>query len=149
MGVGVALAITAVLAIVAVIQRGRAIDREKTARAQARAAESIAALSRDPEESIRDALAAVRIRPKLPEARYALRRAVSSADWTSILRLPNARDIGLLDVDFSDDATRVATASSNGRVAVWDTKSGRLVAVAHTGRAVNTRSNSARTAAGC
>ena len=45
---------------------------------------------------------AVEIRPNLPEAIYALRRAVSSADWTSILRLPDSRDIGLQDVEFSE-----------------------------------------------
>jgi WD40 repeat protein len=137
-GVALALAITAVLAVVAVVQRGRAIDREKTARAQARAAQSLAELSQDPEESVRDALAAVAIRRKLPEARFALRRAVSLAGWTSILRLPDARDVNLLDVEFSDDGRRVATASSDGRVAVWDTRTGRLVTVAHTGGAVST-----------
>ncbi|HWQ02129.1 MAG TPA: TIR domain-containing protein, partial [Gaiellaceae bacterium] len=137
-GVGVALLITAALAIAAVIQRQRAIDREKTARAQARAAQSIAALSRDPEESVRDALAAVEIRPNLPEAIYALRRAVSAAGWTSILRLPDARDVRLLDVEFSDDGRRVATGSSDGRAAVWNTRTGRLVTVARTGGAVNT-----------
>jgi WD40 repeat protein len=128
-GVVLALAITAVLAVFAFLQRGRAIDREKTARAQARAAQSLAELSRDPEESVRDALAAVKIRPKLPEARFALRRAVSLAGWTSILRLPDARDTSLTEVDFSADGRRVATASRDGRVAVWDTRTGSLVTV--------------------
>ena len=130
--------VTAVLAVVALVQRARAVDREKTARAQARAAQSIAALSRDPEESVRDALQAVAIRPDLPEAMYALRRAVSFAGWTSILRLPNSRDAALLDVEFSDDGSRVATGGSDGRVAVWDTRTGRLVAVVKTGGAVHT-----------
>lgn len=137
-GVAVALLVTAALAIAAVVQRQRAIDREKTARAQARAAQSIAALSRDPEESVRDALAAVKIRPNLPEAMYALRRAVSSAGWMSILRLPDSRDIGLQDVEFSRDGSRVATGGSDGRVAIWDTQTGRLVAKARTGGAVHT-----------
>jgi WD40 repeat protein len=137
-GVAVALLVTAALAIAAVVQRQRAIDREKTARAQARAAQSIAALSRDPEESVRDALAAVAIRPDLPEAKYALRRAVSSAGWTSILRLPDSRDVGLLDVEFSADGSRVATGGSDGRVAVWDTRTGRRIATAQTGGAVHT-----------
>jgi WD40 repeat protein len=137
-GVAVALLVTAALAIAAVVQRQRAIDREKTARAQARAAQSIAALSRDPEESVRDALAAVKIRPNLPEAMYALRRAVSSADWTSILRLPDSRDIGLQDVEFSRDGSRVATGGSDGGVAIWETRTGRLVAKTRTGGAVHT-----------
>ena len=133
-----ALAITAVLAVVAVLQRNKANDRERTARAQARAAQSLAELSRDPEESVRDALAAVEIRPKLPEARFALRRAVSLAGWTAILRLPGALDSTLLDVEWSGDGRRVATASADGRVAVWDTRSGRRVTVVRTGGAVHT-----------
>ena len=137
-GVGIALALTAGLAVFAFIQRGRAIDREKTAKAQARAAQSIAALSRDPEEAVRDALAAVAIRPNLAEAKYALRRAVSAAGWTSILRLPNERDVRLEDLEFSEDGRRVATAGSDGKVAVWDTRTGHLVAVAHADGAVNT-----------
>jgi WD40 repeat protein len=128
-GVVLALAITAVLAVAALLQRNKANDREKTARAQARAAQSLAELSRDPEESVRDALAAVKIRPKLPEARFALRRAVSLAGWTSILRLRGARDSTLLDVEWSDDGRRVATASRDGRVAVWDTRTGHRLTV--------------------
>ena len=77
-GVGLALVITAVLAVVAVLQRSKAIDREQTARAQALAAQSIAAFSGDPEESVRDALAAVDIRSNEPEALY--RAAASRLD---------------------------------------------------------------------
>jgi WD40 repeat protein len=137
-GVGLALAITAVLAVVALVQWRSAVDREKTTRAQARAAQSIAALSRDPEESLQDALAAVRIRPDLPEANYALRRAVSLAGWTRLLRLPEGRDVPLLDVEFSDDGSRVATAGSDRRVVVWDTRTGRRITARRSGGAVHT-----------
>jgi WD40 repeat protein len=140
-GVGVALLITVALAVLAVVQRQRAIDREqamRTALAQAHAAQSIADLSRDPEQAVQEALEAISTRPKLPETRYALLRAVSSADWTSILRLPNSRDIELQDVAFSDDGRRVATGSSDGRVAIWDIRTGRLVTLAWTGGAVHT-----------
>lgn len=137
-GVGMALVITTALAIVALAQRATAIDREQTARAQARAAQSIASLSRDPEESVRDALEAVDIRPNEPEARYALQRAVSEAGWTSILRLPESRVAELLDVEFTEDGRRVATASSDGKVSVWDTRTGDRVTVITAGDAVHT-----------
>ena len=50
-GVAVALVLTAILAVAAFVQRERAIDREKTARAQAAAAQSIAELSRAPRKA--------------------------------------------------------------------------------------------------
>ena len=138
-GVGLALLITAALAVVALVQRSKAIDREQTARAQALAAQSIAALSRDPEQSLRDALAAVDVRSNEPEALYALRKAVSTAGWTSILRLPGSRRVPQNDVEFSRDGSRVVTASSDGRVAVWDTRSGRRrVTIVNRGGAVDT-----------
>ncbi len=124
-GVALALLITAVLAVVAVVQRSRAIDREQTSRAQALAAQSSAGLSEDPEQSVRDALAAVDVRSDEPEALYALRRAVSTAGWRSILRLPKSQRVAQTDVEFSNDGSRVVTAGSDGRVAVWDTRSGR------------------------
>ena len=138
-GVGLALMITAVLAVAAIVQWQRAVDRERTAKAQAHAAQSVAALSRDPEESVREALAAIEVRPDSPEALYALRQAVSAAGWTSILRLPKSRRAPQTDVEFSDDGSRVATAGSDGRVVVWDTQSGRRVTeVATPGHAVDT-----------
>jgi WD40 repeat protein len=139
--VGLALAITAVLAVVAVIQWRTAVDRERTARAQAAralAAQSLAELAQDPEESVRAALAAYAIRPDLPEVRHALRSTVSTVAWTSILRPPESRDARLLDVEFSEDGTRVATAGSDHRATVWDTRTGRRISVVRTGGAIHT-----------
>ena len=131
-GVASALVVTAALAIVALALRERAIDGEKTALAQARAAQSTEALSRDPEESIRAALEAVAVRADEPEALFALRRAVSTAGWTRILRVRESSGAGLPDVEFSEDGRRVATAGADGRVAVWNTRTGRRISlVAH------------------
>jgi WD40 repeat protein len=138
-GVAVALVLTAILAVAAFVQRERAIDREKTARAQAAAAQSIAELSRDPEESLRDALEAVGIRPDEPEAIYALRRAVSSAGWTSMFRPEESGGAArLLDVEFSEDGRRVATAGSDGGIAVWDVRTGDQVSAFTTDGEVHT-----------
>jgi WD40 repeat protein len=137
-GVALALVGMTVLAVVALVQRKVAIDRQHTAQAQARAAQSTAALARDPEESVRDALEAVDIRPEDSEARFALRRAVSAAGWTSILRLGGSRGQGLREVEFSDDGRRVATAGADRKAAVWDTRTGRRVAVVAHRRDVNT-----------
>ena len=52
---------------------------------------------------MRDALAAVDVRQNEPEAMYALRRAVSLAGWTSILRLA-AVAASPTDVEFSRTA---------------------------------------------
>ena len=148
-GVGLALAITAVLAVVAVAQWRKAVDREQTARAQALAAQSIAALSLDPEESVQDALDAIEIRPDQPEALYALRKAVTTAGWTSILRLKSRR-APQNDVEFSEDGSRVATAGSDGRVAVWETQHGSTRHRGHHPRAArSTPSSSTRTAVCC
>ena len=138
-GVALALVITMVLAVVAFVQRERAIDREKTARAQARVAESSAALARgDPEEGLRAALAAVEIRPDLPEATYYLRRSLSAAGWTRMFRPDESGAARLLDVEFSEDGRRVATAGSDGTVVVWDTRTGQRIADITTGGMVHT-----------
>jgi len=140
-GVGLALAVTAVLALVAVAQWRKALDREqraKTQAARALAAQSLAELPQDPEASVRAALEAVELRPALPEVVFALRRVVSSAGWTSILRLPASGDVRLQDVEYTDGGTRLATAGSDGRVAVWDARSGRRIAVLTTPGAVRT-----------
>lgn len=139
------LAVTVVLAVAALVQRSRAIDqrsrandRAQVARAQARAGQSIASLSRDPEESLRLALAALDVRSDEPEARYALQAAVSSAGWTRLLRIPGSGRAGLTDAEFSGDGRRVATAGANGRTVVWDVATGRRLAEVAQGGRVNT-----------
>jgi hypothetical protein len=135
-GVALALVATTTLAILAFIAQKRAEDRERTARAQARAAQSVAALPRDPEESVRLALDAVRIRSDQPEAEDALRRSVTAAGWQSILRVGG--DARIDDVEFSDDGQRAASAGDDGKVAVWDTRTGRRLALVEHGAPIQT-----------
>ena len=139
--VTLALGLTVGLAVVALVQRSKAVDRERTARAQANAAQAIAALARDPEESIQRALEAVSIRRNDPEALYALRRAVAGSRWTAILRMSRRGRGGaapLLDADFSPDGRLVATAADDGGVAMWRLRDRRGMALAGHRTRVNT-----------
>ena len=138
-GVALALVATTTLAILALVAQQRAQDRERTARARAGAAQAIAALSRDPEESVRRALDAVAIRSDEPEAQYALRRSVAAAGWTSILRLGGAREAApLLDVEFAADGRRVASAGEDGKVVVWGARTGKRLALVEHAKPVHT-----------
>ena len=112
-----ALAVTAALAVVALVARSKAIDREQTARAQAWTAQATAALvSGDIEASLRDVLRASAIRPHAPETVFTLRRALQATEWTALIR-PSGAEVK--DVEFSPDGRSVATASADGTVAVW------------------------------
>ena len=138
-GVAVALVATTTLAVLAFIAQKKAEDRQRTAEARASAAQATSALSSDPEASLRSALRAVEIRSDEPEAVFALRRAVDAAGWDSILRLGDESDAApLTDVEFADDGRHVASAGEDGQVAVWDTRTGRRVAVVEHGEKVNT-----------
>ena len=116
-GVVLALAVTATLAVVALIARAKAIDREQTARAQAWTAQATAAIvSGDVEASLRDVLRASAIRPHARDTVFTLRRALSATGWTALMRPSGAR---VTDVEFSPDGRSVATASADGTVALW------------------------------
>ena len=139
---GLALAVTTALAIVALVLAATARDRERVANARALAAQAIAALDRDPEESLRRALDAVAIRDDEPEARFALRRAVAVVSWTALLRgAPRAGDdraAPLLDAEFAPDGERAASGDQDGGVRLWNLRTRRGIALRGHEAAVNT-----------
>lgn len=120
-GVVLALAVSIALGIVAFIQR-------QSARSQAYAARAIDAVQRDPEEGLKLALHAAKLRQSELVAR-ALREAVAAAGWAQILRDDPAHPVN--DVDFSPDHRLAITGAADGTAAIWDVRSGRQVATLH------------------
>lgn len=109
----------------AVVQAMLFYAQRQTARAQALAVRAIDAAQRDPEQGLRLAVDAARIRHGSLVTR-ALREAVAAAGWTHILR--DGGRHGLNDVVFSPDGRLAVTAGEDGTAGIWDVRDGRRVA---------------------
>jgi WD40 repeat protein len=127
---GVALAVSVVLGIVALTQRNAAQDNQRRAEAESAVARSreLAALSEsqrafDPELAILIGAEAVRTEPTT-QAMVALRGAL---DASALRRTLNGHEDLVSGVSFSPDGRLVATSSLDLRARVWDVRSGRLV----------------------
>jgi WD40 repeat protein len=141
--IAVALVIALVLSVIAVIQRGEAIDQREAAERQAAistsrelAAASTAQLSVDPELSLLLAIESAEAAPTTQSA-DALRDALIASRHVGTLV---GHENPILDASFSDDGARVLTTSSfqkgyvpggdqgDHSVRVWDTATGEQVA---------------------
>ena len=127
---GVALAVSVALGIVALTQRNAAQDNQRRAEAESAVARSreLAALSEsqrafDPELAILIGAEAVRMQPTT-QAMVALRGAL---DASSLRRTLTGHEDLVSGVSFSRDGRLVATSSLDLRARVWDVRSGRLV----------------------
>jgi WD40 repeat protein len=112
------LAIAAsIAAVVAFVQRERAIDRERLALSRQYAAQSVAQLDVDPEQSVVLAARAATTSPT-EEADSALRRALRTSRLRSII------DVGrrVNDLDAATGASIVAAAAAHGGVRLWNTQ---------------------------
>ncbi|MFZ5822602.1 MAG: hypothetical protein ACOYYJ_22135 [Chloroflexota bacterium] len=102
-----------------------AIRSEKVARARELSAAALSNLTVDPERSVLLALQAVEVvSPPVPEAEDALRRSLPAMRVERVLGGYNG---SVYSVRFSADGRRVATASNDGTVVVWDVFSGNQV----------------------
>ena len=127
---GVALAVSVALGIVALTQRNAAQDSQRRAEAESAVARSreLAALSEsqrafDPELAILIGAEAVRTEPTT-QAMVALRGAL---DASALRRTLKGHEDLVSGVSFSPDGRLVATSSLDLRARVWDVRSGRLV----------------------
>ena len=127
---GVALAVSVALGIVALTQRNAAQDSQRRAEAESAVARSreLAALSEsqrafDPELAILIGAQAVRTEPTT-QAMVALRGAL---DASALRRTLKGHEDLVSGVSFSPDGRLVATSSLDLRARVWDVRSGRLV----------------------
>ena len=119
-GTAVALAISLVLGVLAILARNDAIDREREAKSRSLAVAGLLRVDSDPELATLLAMEAVRLK-RTPEAEEALRRGVSNLQTRDSWR-PKA----VTDLDVSFDGRRVAVALGDGRVLLRETSTGRV-----------------------
>ena len=116
--VGVALAVSVALGVLALVQRNDARNQAAIARSRELALSATSQLSVDPERSLLLAREAVKARPTA-EADNALRRAVFASRVRAQVPVETQRIGGLInDVTFSPDGKLIAAALQNGSVAI-------------------------------
>jgi hypothetical protein len=122
--------VTAVaLAVVALVQRGRAEDQAKVARSRELAAKSLLTSATNPGAALSQAVEAGDIEPT-SEAAQALRLGL---EGTSSLERVLPVDAPLEDLAYSADGSLIATADDDGQARIWETASGEQVTSLATG----------------
>jgi len=119
--VSIALAVSIVLAVVALLQRGSAVANAATARSRQLAAEAEEQLSTDPEASLILALEGLRVK-QTAEAESALRDALPRMQVVHSLDTGT----GLTDAEFNADGSKVVTAGRDGVATIWSVAGERL-----------------------
>jgi len=116
-----ALAIVAAVAIYALVQRSRASDRARDARAGELTAQALVLQATDPQAALAQALEASRLRPGT-QTEEVLRSSLMAARLRS--SLPTGSPVGALAWAASG---RVAVGGADGRVRLWETATGRTL----------------------
>ncbi len=119
--VGIALAVTVVLAVLAWIQRNDAIDNARTARSRELATAAAGQLENNPELSVLLARQAVD-QKRTAEAENVLRRALS---LTNVIATTVPHRGWVAGVSFSRDGRRLLTASRDATARISDAATGR------------------------
>ncbi|MDP8957524.1 MAG: hypothetical protein M3N24_11345 [Actinomycetota bacterium] len=122
-GLGAGLLMVGLLAVAALVERGRANEQEDLARSRRVAAEATGQLPVDPELSLLLAIQAYQIAPTA-EAEAALRQAVVESHLRVRYRSPRFDPL----VSVSPDGTFVATSSPGDVVTVWRSSTGQRLA---------------------
>jgi WD40 repeat protein len=121
--VTLALVVAIALAVVALLQRNLALDRERVAKSRELAASALAVLPNDPELSVLLAAEGARRKPTA-EAEDSLRRAMADSWVRATLPMHGV----VAQAAFDRSGRRVITGSLDGTAAVWDARSGRRIA---------------------
>jgi WD40 repeat protein len=129
-GVSIALVVSIVFGVLALLQRNTAVEQKHEAEKQraeatsrALAANAFLNLPTDPELSVLLGLEAAKASPT-SEAESALRGGILDDRLRATLR----HDGNVYDASFSPDGTRVVTTSEDQTAALWDARSGHKVA---------------------
>ena len=122
--VSAALVVSLVLALLAVVQRNQAVEQRDRATTEALASASLAALDRDPQESLLLALSAADTGSS-PIVDEALRRSVLLNHVERIIT-PCEQGVSMGDVVFSPDSRSIYTSCASRGLQRFDVATGRL-----------------------
>jgi WD40 repeat protein len=122
-GMALALIVSVVLGVVALLARNTAVHREHEAKSRSLAVAGLLRVDSDPELATLLAVEAVKL-ARTPEAEEALRRGVSGLQTRDVWRPGKLRDF-----DVAPDGKHIAAGREDGRVYVRDVETGRSTLV--------------------
>jgi hypothetical protein len=123
--VAAALAVSAVLGVLALLQRNEARTQARLATSRALAAEAVGALDVDPALSLALAVEATHVEPT-PQAERALRSALAQSHLRRMIHNPSGP---VNAVAFGADGRILASGDDTDGARLWDVKTGRMLSV--------------------